>query len=280
MKGIPTPGFHCLLALLAAIAFPVISSGQPHFFDKHAGRQESDTKSSPPLIRISASYPESPELTDYTVIYFYDKATYEFDGLFDALKLMNTDLSFPNLYTITPDGTNLSINALPPAAKTMCRVPLGLKTTVSGSITIKIKDIDSSMANCRVYLTDTTTGTEQNLIPDLEYTFPLPAGDYRERFFINISDVTTNIRQPFSDENDFTVYQTSGTIVVKISHLAGRDGTLTVFDLKGQPIINNKLYGPGHYEYNTKMSEGVYIVSLVSGRSFTTRKIILSNQPK
>ncbi|MFN2314386.1 MAG: T9SS type A sorting domain-containing protein, partial [Bacteroidales bacterium] len=230
-----------------------------------------------PLIRLAACYSDTPAYLDYTVIYFDDKATYEFDGQLDALKLMNTDIQVPNLYTITPGGTNLSINALPPAAKTLCKVALGLKTGAPGLVKFKISEIDSTLSKYRVYLSDTATGTEHNLLPDLAHEIYLPAGDYAGRFFINVSAISTSIIQNYSEVNSFTVYQNAGTLTAVVNDLSGRDGTLMVFSLTGQILYESRIYDPGQYEFHQNFKEGIYIVSLVSGGIRTTKKIFVKN---
>ena len=66
-----------------------------------------------PLIRLAAGYTDDTLSFDQLVIYFDEKATDNFDGQLDALKLMNTDYMVANFYTVGPDGKKLSISALP-----------------------------------------------------------------------------------------------------------------------------------------------------------------------
>lgn len=265
-----------LLVCLSVLMLPAVASGQAAFAGAY-NNQEGSGMAAIPLIRLTATFVETPDRPDYTVIYFDDKATVEFDGQLDALKLMNTDMLVPNLYSITPGGTNLSINALPPSARSICRVALGVKTNASGFITFKICAIDSSLASRRVFLTDTATGLEQNLLPDLEHRIYLSAGEYQGRFFLTIADISTEIGQQYSENNPFIVNHTSGILKVVVSQLSGEEGTLTVYDLTGQAFLVTKIYEPGHYEYHLNIKEGIYLVSLVSGRYRTTRKIFIQN---
>ena len=65
---------------------------------------------------------------DPMVIYFDEKAGKGFDSNLDALKLMNTDYTVPNLYALGTDGSKLSIDALPELRQdTICSIPLGHK---------------------------------------------------------------------------------------------------------------------------------------------------------
>ena len=148
-----------------------------------------------PLLRLTAAFSDDRISADPSVIYFDEKATEEFDNKLDALKLMNTDLKVPNLFAVTPEGRKLSINALPLLADDSCRVPLGLKLnrTGTGTITIKILDVDESLSGRRIYLSDIVAGTEQDLLPDKEFTISLEKGEYLNRFFLNLSGNPTDI---------------------------------------------------------------------------------------
>lgn len=266
-----------LPACLSVLMLPTVASGQADYAGASVNLEGTGTRAAIPLIRMTASFTETPDHPDYTVIYFDDKATTEFDSQLDALKLMNTDVLVPNLYSVTPGGTSLSINALPPATKSLCKVALGVELNTSGFITFKICDIDSSLSKYRVFLTDTATGLEQNLLSGQEYKVALSAGEYKGRFFLTLTDISTDISRQYSENNPFTVYQTSGLLKAVVNELSGENGTLTVYDLTGQTFLATKIYEPGQYEYSLNMKEGIYLVSLVSGRDRTTRKIFIKN---
>ena len=106
---------------------------------------EESPEASVPLLRFTASFAETPDLRDYSVIYLSENATVEFDSKLDALKLMNTDSQVPNIFTITPGGTKLSINALPPLNDYICKVQLGIVTERDGFVIVRIKDIDDAL---------------------------------------------------------------------------------------------------------------------------------------
>ncbi len=57
-----------------------------------------------PLLRISAGFADNGTPFDPAVIYFDSSATQLFDKNLDALKLMNTDILVPNLYSLTSDS--------------------------------------------------------------------------------------------------------------------------------------------------------------------------------
>ncbi|MDM8003005.1 MAG: hypothetical protein QUS66_08855, partial [Bacteroidota bacterium] len=104
----------------------------------------------PKLIRLSACFSTSPETPDYTVIYFDEQATPEYDGQFDALKLLNTDTNVPSLFSVTPGASRLSINGMPPPGGKTLLVPLGIITQVDGNIRFRISALDPSLASMKI----------------------------------------------------------------------------------------------------------------------------------
>ena len=54
-----------------------------------------------PMLRLRAGFDGDPASTDPAIIYFDENSTDGFDSQLDALKLLNTDFSVANLYTIS-----------------------------------------------------------------------------------------------------------------------------------------------------------------------------------
>jgi hypothetical protein len=161
------------------------------------------------LLRITATFSDDINSSDPVVIYFNDKADEAFDSELDALKILNTDLKVPNLYTVTPEGAKLSICALPNTTDTVEIVPLGLKLNKSGNVIFRIRDFDETMISVkRIYLTDIVAGTEQDLLPDMEYNLFLTTGEYQNRFFLNM---IKNIKIPDTTDTIVTTDTTDTT---------------------------------------------------------------------
>ena len=163
----------------------------------HSFTKSLNISSSPPLLRLSAEFSDDQASADRAVIYFDEKATPDFDSQLDALKLLNTDWAVSNLYTVNPDGTKLSISALPPVSDNLLQIPLGLKLNREGSIIFRIRDIDESLTGIRIYITDITAGIDQDLLPDKKYRVSLGTGEYDNRFFLNFSDIETGIKDEY-----------------------------------------------------------------------------------
>ncbi len=162
---------------------PVRVTDLTHNFTK------SGKKGHPRLLRLGASIGDDRKNTDPMVIYFDEKAGTGFDPDLDALKLMNTDNSVPNLYSTGTDGNKLSINALPECSDTLCRIPLGLRISVDGQVVFRIMDSGENFSAEKICIYDLATGTEHDLLNGKEYRVYLNADSYNGRFWLNLSPV-------------------------------------------------------------------------------------------
>jgi hypothetical protein len=233
-----------------------------------------------PLIRLTARFSDDMSSIDPTVIYFDEKGTAGFDNQLDAFKLLNTDLSVPNLYTIAPDGTILSINALPLLTGDLYTVPLGLKLnrTGTGDVVFKITYIDESLSGYNIYLTDIAAGTDQNLMNDKEYIISMPQGEYNNRFYLNLSNITTGIPDNNLKPELFSIYSSEGIIKAEIYRLQGKSGTLNIYNLSGQIIYTDRIYTTGYHEFNPGLKEGIYIVNYTSGTLRVSKKLFIQHR--
>ncbi|MCI0523271.1 MAG: hypothetical protein L0Y37_06415, partial [Bacteroidales bacterium] len=198
-----------------------------------------------------------------------------FEGDFDALKLMNTDMLVTNFYSFETGGKKLSINALPVQTDTATVVPLGLKTYIDGELSFKIKDVENLPEGTKIYFRDRVTGANINLLPENHYRVSLTAGDYNDRFFLAFLKSTTDIRDPEASAAIFTAYATRSILKATVNLVEGRRGIITVYDLSGRPLYITEVTETGYYEFETGIRQGIYIVSYITGgRSGNTKLFI------
>jgi hypothetical protein len=231
-----------------------------------------------PLIRLTAEFSDDTVSVDPVVIYFDEKATDKFDGQLDALKLMNTDLMVPNLYTVGSDGVKLSISALPVISDTLYKVPLGLKINRDGKIIFKICTLEGNLADMDIYISDIVAKIEQDLLFDKDYRLDLTTGQYENRFFLNFHNNGTGITDYTVGSDLFSIYCSHGILKLEINSLPGADATLIICDLIGQILSVKKFYEPGYYEFNPGIKNGIYIASFFSGTRKCSKKIFIQNQ--
>jgi len=229
-------------------------------------------------LRIVAGYSDSPDSYDPTVIYFDDKATPNYDGQLDALKLYNTDASVTNFYSINANGYKLSINAQPITEDGHYSIPLGLKTAKDGQVIFKVIDSKGNFAGKTIYLSDVVAGVNQDIKPGNEYRIYLSASEYKTRFFLNFTDLTTSIPGLPTDNDWFTIYTYHGILKTEVVLQEGEIGLLTISNLLGKLVFKDKIYETGHYEINPAVKDGIYIINFVSGNKRITKKIIIVNE--
>lgn len=232
----------------------------------------------PKLIRLSASFTTSPETPDYTVVYFDEQATPEFDGQFDALKLLNTDTNVPSIFSVTPAASRLSINGMPPPGGKTLLVPLGIVTQVDGTIRFSVCAIDPSLAAMKISLVDSVAGAKREVALNSEYSVDLKAGDYSGRFWLKFNQVTTSVvRQTGENQEVLEATANGGILRLKIGSVEETAGSLRIYDLTGRMLHEETVRETGYYEYPGLRSNGIYIVTYRTGRVTASRKVALVN---
>ncbi|BBE16254.1 autotransporter protein [Aquipluma nitroreducens] len=227
-----------------------------------------------PVIRLTAEYSEETNPADPLVVYFDDGATPSFDKESDALKLMNTDVKSPNLYTLSKDANRLSIDAIP-YPDSISLVPLGLKTEQDGLIFFQAAQIENMPSGLQIYLSDKRTGINTDLLQRGGYKLNMTAGSDESRFSLIFSWRVLPPNQNGSAE--FVVYPSGRKLMVSFTGTSEEKGDLVVYNMMGQEIFRRQLPGTGTHELDPHMRDGVYVVSFYSGQSVYSKKIIITN---
>lgn len=238
---------------------------------------KSDHANVKPLLRLVAGYENDTVSYDPLVIYFDSKATINFDGQCDALKLFNTDFMVTNFYSFSEDGSRLSINGLPLDMEESYSVRLGIKTEMDGTVIFKIKNIEGNLNCDKIILTDTVTHSNQDLLHNNIYKVNLQAGHYQERFYLNLIKTKTGINDYENRENDIKIFSFKGNLTIRINRAEFTYGTLTIYNLSGQSLYKNHIMGPGEHKLNPPLRNGFYIVTLTFGSDRVTEKVIFNN---
>jgi hypothetical protein len=238
---------------------------------------KSTGKSSRPLLRIVASFNNYPDTEDPLVFYFNDKASAGFNGNLDALKLLNTDISVPNLYALTDNGEKLSIDAIPEYFDPFCRIPLGIKTSTDGYIVFRTDEVGVELSGKYISISDLDADTIHNL-EKTPYTVYLKKGEYNSRFFLNMTSFATDSPDTEAESEPLSVFTSHGSVKIYIDDKISGETEFKVLNMAGQIILLKRFSEHGYHEFNPGLRNGVYIAILISGKHKISRKIVIMNQ--
>ena len=198
---------------------------------------------------------------DKTYIHFNSEATENFDGQFDAYKIL-TDYNneLPQIYTKA--GTeNLSINELPETESVL----LGFIAGTSGIYSVSLNEVNDFS---EVILDDLKTGETTDLMNN-SYGFTYSTGENAERFVLHFTPLAIEE----SELEKIQVYAVENTIYVKIiDELA--EGTISVFNMMGQEIIHNQFNSQVN-KITLDSNTGHYIVKVISENRSIAAKVFL-----
>jgi hypothetical protein len=200
-----------------------------------------------------------------------------FDSKTDALKLLNTDVSIPNLYAITQDIRQLAISSMPSPVDSLTRIPLGVHTLKDGWVIFSAKDIAKLPSELNIYLNDNVLQVVQDLKKTPVYRFNLKAGEYNNRFELIFAKSAMDIipEQPTLSDNLFAISRESGNVVVKINLPDHSPGKLYVSNMLGQILLEKEVTHLETVNISSGLKNGVYVVTLTAeGRKQSEKTLI------
>jgi hypothetical protein len=184
-------------------------------------------------------------------------ATNGYDNAFDGVN--NNGNQFVNFYSINEDK-NLTIQgrALPFDENDV--VPLGYSSTIQGSFSISIDEVDGSLTSENIYLEDKSN----NSIHDLKkaaYTFDTEKGTFNERFVLRYTDRTLGSAD--FDLNDNSVIIAKDKSELKIISQTEIISQIAVFDLLGRKVFEKTAINSNEFQTSgIKLTNQVVLVKV------------------
>jgi hypothetical protein len=215
---------------------------------------------------------EGNNKSDYARVCFYDRATDNFDGEYDAYKLFSYSANTSELYSVTADNTPMAINTLPETVMEGGSVPVSFKPGSSGDFMLTAEKINSFDAGTTIMLEDKATNTWQKLNDKQAYTFTATSTDATDRFVLHFKN-TTSIPETEA-ENPFNISIIDGVINVGTSS-AGLSGKIRVSDMTGRTIAVQNLVSGTPTRVNLEATPGVYVVSVYTSKDIYSRKVVV-----
>lgn len=208
---------------------------------------------------------------DYARVCFYDNASSEFDGEYDAYKLWSYNAKVPQIYSVTPANTLLAINTLPLSVMEGGSIPVSFKASQDGSFTLTAEQLSTFSPDTYITLEDKLTGKSQPLSSMPVYTFTATPQDATDRFVLHFIDETAIPET--ATAKDFSMYSSDGNITVKSLNQLG--GKIAITDMMGRTIATGRVEAGSTTQINVHGTSGVYIVSVLTSKGISNTKVIV-----
>jgi|GEM_PF-2367741 len=203
---------------------------------------------------------------------YIENATDDLDWGYDADVFSGGAVSF---YSLVSDK-NLTIQGRALPFNDQDEVPLGYKTTLTGTLKISIDEVDGLFTGQDVYLEDKSLNVVHNL-KESEYSFTTVPGTFNERFVLRyVPAAELGIDNPTVDANSIVVFRNGSQIDIKskdqsIEHV-------TVYDLLGKVIFDkNKINAQSFSTDQLNVSNQVVIVKVITDTQAEIAKKIIMN---
>ncbi len=202
---------------------------------------------------------------DETAIRFLQKATAEYDGKFDAVKMFASKL--PQIYSVTPNKQNLAINSMP-FFKDSIIVNLGVSIPSPGEYSITAYELNFP-DSMQIFLIDTHTDSVKLLSPNVKYSFSAQQGNDTSRFKLKFIILHTNKPQN-SKTYKVHVWTTHNRIIInQIS--SPKKLYIRLFSIDGRLL--KKIISSDQTTIISPVNQGLYILNISSDNLTLTRKL-------
>jgi len=230
----------------------------------HSGK-EFQKQGELPLIVFTARNIENPSFQQSTLV-FNPMATESYDLMYDGHFLPG----YAPLFYSVSNGQNLSTNSLP-SIESVTSIPFSFIKNEGVVFDIEARIPDNFPAS--VFLKDKLTGADHNLSNNPVYHFTSSENDFPERFQVHFKALGTG--NDLTD-SDISVFSSQQKII--ISSASALNAGVRVSNLQGQVLLETAIRNQQYTELNVRgLSEGIYVVTLLSKESFFSRKIVLMN---
>jgi hypothetical protein len=179
--------------------------------------------------------------------------------------------SAPQLYSLTSEERQLSINSLPYSDQTQI-IPLGFELQSQGTITLNFNGIESFAPTTSIFLEDLLTGQMINLREQPAYSFAHVQGNNALRFNLHFMGVTSTdeIKLPA----DHRMWSQHDRIYISIPDKAGERARIELFDLLGNKLDEYSLTLGSPTVLHSRYS-GIVIVRAIAGNRVYTSKLFI-----
>jgi hypothetical protein len=196
-----------------------------------------------------------------TLLGYLTNATNDYDSRFDG-ESMNGN-TYADFYSINQDK-NLTIQGRAVPFDENDFVPLGFKTSIAGSFTVKIDQVDGLFMNQALFLEDKLTNTLFDLKKD-GYTFTTTSGTFNDRFVLRYTSKTLGT---------VAVEKPANQVVVSIQN---KQIKITSFAETIEKVLVYDVSGKQRYQKRAVNSTELLITTLAPSHQILLVKTVLQN---
>ncbi len=215
---------------------------------------------------------------DETVITIRDNASLGFEIKNDAKKMFSNDINTPQVYSISSEGFELSINSISdPDVSTI--IPLGVHIPVKGTYTLQLSGANDNSYS--IILEDMYTRQFFPLTGGA-YSFESGQGDVSDRFvihFIEPASLTngeaniTSVNNEVNQESDIELYAYNKQVYIH-TNSAWDGASVMIFDLMGHEIMSSEIANE-IMKFDFREMPGYYLVKVANNEKIFTQKIFI-----
>lgn len=205
-------------------------------------------------------------LSDQTAVYMFDGATEEFDGNYDAYKLIGFIPEAPHVFTRSNE-VDYAINGLP-VSETVS-VPMVFKTGAAGEYSILSEGFESFNGFYFFILEDKETGVNYDLQKNPSLVLNLPEGESAGRFMLRIFKSGLGIGD--EELSNLRVYSESKKIYIENCP----EADIFVYNLTGEVVASKKVAESSLNILDADVATGIYVVKVMTQGSAISSKVFV-----
>ena len=165
------------------------------------------------------------------ILFIIDPSTSpQYDNLSDALKYRG-DEEAPQLYSISKDNRELSVNAFPDTEDYNI-IPIGLEVGMDNIYTISVQDFIGFELFNEIYLEDLKTGIFTKIESNSSYSFTANPLDEPVRFMLHLNG---ELDVPEHSDSKVNIYAFNKTVYVETQ--SNTEGSIIIYNMMGQEVV-------------------------------------------
>lgn len=188
----------------------------------------------------------------------------------DATKFRGSAAA-PQLYSISKDNKELSINSFPVQDDYMV-IPVGLEVGADAVYTISVSDFAGFEFSSGIYLEDLKEGTFTKLESNSTYSFNANPLDEPMRFLLHMSSELA-VAENNVGLSSIRVYAFNSDVYVTSEN--GLSGKVMIYDLLGREIVNEKLNGGTMNKFDLSGHQGYMVVRVTDETGNLNQKVYI-----